>query len=167
MRQKLSILLAALFLAIPATAQTVYDWSHVGSTGVVGDTGAFSYTHAGPTMRFRSISTGTIVARYNVTNTYGSGSSLTPPWTTLTAAFTDDSSLGSVTVKLIELDKCSNTETTICTINSSDSGSLQCETCSFSSSTFDFANNSYYVEVTLARTSTTANEQIHTVAVDD
>jgi hypothetical protein len=160
------LLALALFVtAIPAFAQT-HDWTSIGGVGRVAPAGAFKITFAGPTLKFNSISTGDIVARYPVTNTYGSGTSKTPPWTTLWASYKDTSSSGSVTTRLYEVEKCTAVETLICTITSSNSASNQCSSCSFSSSTFDFANNTYWVEVTLSRSATSAAEEIHSVAVN-
>ena len=160
------LLVLALFTAaVPVFAQT-HDWTSIGGTGLVDKNSAFKVAWLGPTLRFSSISTGTIVARYPVTNTYGSGTSKTPAWTTLWATYKDNSTLGSVTARLYEVDKCSAAETLICTITSSDSASNQCSTCTFSSSTFDFANNTYWVEVTLTRSATSAAEEIHSVAIN-
>ena len=158
--------LALFLITLPALAQT-HDWTSVGVGGRVEKNSAFKITFTGPTLRFNSISTGDVIARYPVTNTYGSGSSKTPAWTTLWSTYKDNSASGSVTTKLWEVEECTGTETLICTINSSDSGSsAQCDSCSFSSSTFDFANNTYYVEVILNRSVTSAAEEIHSVAVN-
>jgi hypothetical protein len=166
MRTIARLLALTLFVtALPALAQT-HDWTSIGGTGRVAPAGAFKITFSGPTLKFNSISTGSIVARYPVTNTYGSGTSLTPPWTTLWASYKDNSASGSVTARLYEVEKCTGAETLICTITSSDSSSNQCSSCSFSSSTFDFGNNSYWVEVTLNRTATSAAEEIHSLAVN-
>ncbi len=163
MRAFCSLTILALLLALPAAAQS-YDWSNVGSVGII--QAGIGHDFTGPTFSHSAFRTGTLTARYPVTNTYGSGTSKTPPWTTLTASYTDNSNLGSVTTRLVEVDKCSNTETTICTITSSDGADPHCSTCSFSSSTFDFANNTYYVEVKIARTSTSATEALHSVGVN-
>jgi hypothetical protein len=160
------LLALALFIAALPLASQTHDWTSIGGTGIVAPAGAFKVLFSGPTLKFTTISTGTIVARYPVTNTYGSGTSKTPPWTTLWSSYKDNSSSGSVTTKLYEVDKCTGAETLICTINSSNSSSNQCSSCTFSSSTFDFANNTYWVEVTLARTATSAAEEIHSVAVN-
>jgi hypothetical protein len=167
MKNTTRLLALALFLAaLPALAQT-HDWTSVGSTGIVDPkAGAFKLTWTGPTLKFNSISTGDIIARYPVTNTYGSGTSKTPAWTTLWATYKDNSASGVITAKLFEVDKCSGTETLICTITSANSAATQCSTCTFSSSTFDFANNTYYVEVILSRSSTSAAEEIHSLAVN-
>ncbi|HEX8153406.1 MAG TPA: hypothetical protein VF698_09790 [Thermoanaerobaculia bacterium] len=159
------LVLALLLAALPAAAQT-YDWSAVGSTGVL-VTGVGGYDTTGPTIKHAGTFRSTLTIRYPVVNTYGSNSSKTPPWTTLTSTYTDDGASGSVTTRLVEVDKCSNTETTICTVVSSDGTSAPaCSSCTFSSSTMDFANNTYYVEVKLARTNTTALAQIHSVGVN-
>lgn len=166
MRTTTRLLALALFMtALPALAQT-HDWTSVGVTGRIAPAGAFKMLYSGPTLKFSSISTGDIVARYPVTNTYGSGTSKTPPWTTLWASYKDNSASGSVVARLYELEKCTGVETLICTITSSDSSSNQCSSCSFSSSTFDFGNNTYWVEVTLNRTVTSAAEEIHSLAVN-
>jgi hypothetical protein len=166
MKNTTRLLALALFLAaLPALAQT-HDWTSVGVGGRVDKTSLFKVTFTGPTLRFNSISTGDLIARYPVTNTYGSGTSKTPAWTTLWSTYKDNSAAGSVTTKLYGVEECSGTETLICTITSSDSSSNQCSSCTFSSSTFDFANNTYWVEVTLNRTATSAAEEIHSVAVN-
>lgn len=161
-----SLSLFALLLSLPALGQS-YDWSNTGSTGNFQQGSFFSATSAGPTLKFRSTSTGTIVKRYLVTNTFGSATGSIPGWTNLRAAFTDDSSNGSVVIKLFKVDNCSNAETQLCEIDSSNASGVQCESCALaSSSDVDFANFTYWVEVTLARSATTANEQIHSVALN-
>ena len=166
MKNTTRLLALALFLAaLPALAQT-HDWTSVGVGGRVDKNSLFKVTFTGPTLRFNSTSTGDLIARYPVTNTFGSGTSKTPAWTTLWSSYKDNSASGSVTTKLYGVEECSGTETLICTITSSDSSSNQCSTCTFSSSTFDFANNSYWVEVTLNRSATSAAEEIHSVAVN-
>src|SRR5262245_31757306 len=136
-------LLGLLLAAFPLAAQT-YDWSMVGSTGAISNPGA-GYQFTGPTFEFAPFARGTLTARYRVTNTYGSAVSKTPAWTTLYAAVTDNSSSGSVTTRLLQVDKCNNTETQICSITSSDSSDPHCDTCTFASNTIDFANYEYYV----------------------
>jgi hypothetical protein len=158
--------LAALLVALPAAAQT-YDWSSTGSTGNFDYASTFKYTTAGPTVKFGSFQSGTINFRYPVTNTFGTSNGSIPGWTTLHATYTDDSSSGSVTITLYRVDKCDFSETQLCSITSSDgSNTPVCSTCNFSSSDVDFANYYYYVLVSLNRSNTTANEQIHQVAIN-
>jgi hypothetical protein len=157
-------LLGLLLAAMPLAAQT-YDWSMVGSCGTVHNPAA-GYNFAGPTFTFSTTYRSPLTARYRVTNTYGSAVSKTPAWTTLYASLTDNSSSGSVVAKLIRVDKCNNTTTTLCTITSSDSPDPHCDSCNFNSSDIDFANYEYYVEVVLSRSVSTATEALHTVAIN-
>jgi hypothetical protein len=158
--------LAALLAALPAAAQT-FDWSSTGSTGIYDYPSMYKYSTTGPSVKFANFQSGTVLFRYPVTNTYGSATSTLPGWTTLHATFTDDSSNGSVTVKLFKVDKCDYTETQLCSITSSDgANSPVCDSCTFNSTDVDFANYYYYVEVTLARSATSANELIHAVALN-
>ena len=158
-------LLAMLVTALPLSAQITNDWSMVGSCGAVANPAA-GYDFTGPTFTFSTTYRSPLVARYRVTNTYGSASTLTPAWTTLHATLTDDSASGSVVAKLIRVDKCNNTETTLCTITSSDNANPQCATCSFNNGDIDFANYQYYVQVTLARSNTVAVEALHALSID-
>jgi hypothetical protein len=154
--------LALLLLALPAAAQINYDWSNVGSVAILqAGTGAVT---TGPTFTFAASRTGTITGRFNVTNTYSGAQDKTPPWTTLSFAYTDNSSLGNVTLRLYEVDKCSNAEQQICEITSTDNGS--CDVCVFGAGAIDFANNVYYIQANINRTSTAANIALHSVAIN-
>ena len=158
--------LAALLVALPLAAQT-YDWSSTGSTGSFDYASTYKFTTSGPTLKFGSFQSGSLVFRYPVTNTYGSATSKQPGWTTLYATYTDDSANGSVTIKLFKVDKCDYTETQLCSITSADGTTTPaCDSCTFNSTDVDFANYYYYVEVTLARSSTSATEAIHAVALN-
>jgi hypothetical protein len=64
----------------------------------------------------------------------------------------------------MQVDKCSNAETMICNIESSDNTS--CNTCVFTSNTLDFANNLYYIHANVNRTSTSAAVSLHSVALN-
>jgi hypothetical protein len=158
--------LAALLVALPLSAQT-YDWSSTGSTGNFDYVSTYKYSTTGPTVKFGPFQSGPISFRYPVTNTYSTGSGSIPGWTTLHATFTDDSASGSVTITLYRVNKCDFSETQLCSITSSDGANAPvCDTCTFNSTDIDFANYYYYVLVTLSRSNTTANEQIHGVAIN-
>jgi hypothetical protein len=156
-----TIILALILAALPAAAQVSYDWSHVGSVGIV--QAGTGHVFTGPSIG--SARTGTVTARYNVTNTVGGGIDKTPAWTTFAAAYTDSSASGVITLRLFQVDKCSNQETEICALASSDNGT-ECNTCTFGSSTFDFANNFYYIQANITQTSASAGVQLHTVAIN-
>jgi hypothetical protein len=168
MRTRKSFLLftivALLFVAaVPLTAQvTAYDWSSAGVNGIVDPT-SVARASSGPALTFSGSTTGTIVARYPVTNTYGGGQSTTPPWSIMWVTFVDNSALGSVIAKLYSVDKCANTQHMLCQVTSNDAGPF-CSPCGLGDP-FDFGNNSYYIEVTLNRTSSAATEQIDILAL--
>ena len=157
-------LLGILLVALPLAAQT-YDWSMVGSCGQITNP-ATGYQFTGPTFEFSGTFRGNLTARYRVTNTYGSATSKTPGWTTLYAALTDNSTSGSVTAKLMRVDKCNNTVTQLCALTSTDSPDPHCDTCTFNSTDVDFANYEYYVEVTLSRSVSTVTASLHSVALN-
>ena len=52
----------------------------------------------------------------------------------------------------------------ICNITSNDNGT--CDSCTFTSNTIDFANNFYYIQANINRTSTSANIALHSVALN-
>lgn len=164
---KLSCAMVLLLLAsMPLAAQSL-DWSSVGSTGIVdsGDIGSNLWNMTGATFTLKPSVVGAVEARYPVTNTVGSATDLTPGWTTFSAAMADDTSLGSVTATLYEVDKCSNTQTQLCTLTSSDSDSSpHCYTCEFQGG-LDFANNAYYIDVSIARDAATGTIALYELAL--
>lgn len=161
MKAIISFIVLALLLAVPATAQN-YDWSHVGSVGTIA--AGIGHNFIGPSFTFSPSRTGTLTTRYNITNTVGGAIDKSPAWTTFTAAYTDNSSNGNVSLRLMQVDKCNNAETMICNIGSQDNGS--CDSCTFTSNTIDFANNFYYILANINRTSTSANIALHSVALN-
>src|SRR5687767_11200300 len=104
MKAIISFTVLALLLAVPATAQN-YDWSHVGSVGTIAAGSGHVFT--GPSFTFAPTRTGTLTTRYNITNTVGGAIDKSPAWTTFTAAYTDNSSNGNVSLRLMQVDKCS------------------------------------------------------------
>lgn len=164
--KKAIFVLMLVVCAFPASAQ--WDWSMPGSAGVVGDGTASLgvYTFAGSAFSVTTGSTGTVDARYPVTNTVGSVTDLTPGWTTLQIAVHDAYTTSGVTATLYEVDKCSSTETQICSVTSSETDQdVHCNTCTFSSTTFDFANNAYYVYVSINNSVSTAGAALYELAV--
>jgi hypothetical protein len=159
-----AVLSMVVFAAIPLFAQSTYDWSMVGSAGTV-DPSSAAHAFAGPTLKFASGTIGTIVARYPVTNTYGNGFGTTPPWIYLILSYANNSASGSVSARLMRVSHCSGDEEQMCRINGANTnGSPTCAHCLFNPGELDFSNNSYYVEVTITRSSTSADPQVHTVA---
>jgi hypothetical protein len=144
----------ALFLAaFPLSAQTG-TWTAVASTGALDDS-SLSVTAVGTVgIQHQPNFLTAIIARYNVTNTYGGGLDDTPPWNTLDLGYFDNSSLGQVTASLIQVDPCTGTPVTLCSKMSADNGS-NCVSCFFTAP-MDFSRFNYVVEVVVSRSSTAA-----------
>jgi len=158
--------LAALVLALPAAAQTM-DWNMAGSAGNVDEQAANAglYAFTGTNAHFRGANVGQIVLRYPVTNTYGSFNSKMPGWTTMELAATDNGANGFVTARLVQVDRCSNVETTLGTVTSTDddNGGVQCHLVNVAG--IDFGNFIYYIEVTLARNAAGAQASVQSLAL--
>lgn len=150
-----SLAITVLFLAaLPLAAQTG-TWTAVGSTGVIDESAAGIYAFGSTNLTFLGAATGTIVARYNVTNTWGGGNNDAPPWNFLQMGYFDSNAATSVRADLFKVDPCSGTQTLLCTINSNDFTAPTCSTCTIPGG-LNFAASVYYVQVTLTRTAATA-----------
>ncbi|HKO57235.1 MAG TPA: hypothetical protein VJ276_15270 [Thermoanaerobaculia bacterium] len=147
-----------LFGVFPLAAQSL-DWSSVGSTGAIDESSTALYDFSGRALQFRSGATGTIVARYQVHDTYGAGVTRTPPWHVLWASLSD-----GATVRLLSVEKCFGAEQTICTITSTEGSGPSCRLCIFGE-LLNFGTNSYYIETTLTRSSTATNSALNLVAL--
>lgn len=161
------VLVLALW-TLPAAAQNNWDWSSAGSAGVVDHTTASLglYTMTGAYFGLGASNIGTAEARYPVTNTVGSSTDISPAWTTFQIAVHDQYVAGgSVTATLYEVDKCSSVETPLCQITSSDSDQdVHCDSCTFEGG-LDFANNAYYVFVSVVKSDTTADPRLYELAI--
>jgi hypothetical protein len=142
-----------LFLAaLPVTAQT-RAWSAVGSTGSIDETSLGSYAVNTTSLFHQSAAVGTVVARYNVTNT--SGGTDTPPWTTLEMTYFDIDAGSTVSATLIQVDRCTGFPRTICSVTSVDATSQRCVSCTFpAGTTINFATSLYVVEARVTRSAT-------------
>lgn len=154
-------LFALLVSALPLLAQ---DWSAVGSVGHVDESSVGSYEVTGPDIQFRLGATGTIYARYHVTNTYGSANSFIPPWGRLVMGYFDNGNQVTIHARMMRVDLCSNTVTQLCEIKSTDSSLSHCDVCALSQQV-DFQNYAYYVEADLNRSSTSGVAIIHHVGL--
>lgn len=153
MRTLFRFALALLFLAaLPLAAQTG-TWTAIPSTGAIDESSLGAYNVSGPNLSHVAGSLTPIVARYNVTNTYGGGADDTPPWTRLELGYFDNSAAGSVSARLYRVDPCTGTPVLICNVPSVDNSTSTCEACSITAG-FDFSQYLYYVEVVITRTST-------------
>ena len=163
MQPRNRIALIAILLLLPlAAAQAVpLHWTAVGSGGTIdpvfNNTGGYVYTGAG--IAFGSSGTLSILSRYNVVNPTGTD---TPAWTTLEMGYTDPTAGGGVAVNLVQVDPCTGNTTTICSVSST-TATQSCRSCTFASTTFNFATKLYFVQVTLNRTSTASSPVLYTL----
>ena len=155
MRRVAALLAAMAFLAALPTVAETGVWTSIASAGAIDPTATGIYSLSGATLTYSSSSTSTspIIARYNVTNTWGASD--TPPWDTLEIGYLDTNSSVSVRAELFQVNPCTGVRQALCVIFSSDSASATCKSCSFAP-TIDFGLNTYYVEVALQRSSATA-----------
>ncbi len=143
--------LFAFFLAtLPLAAQSG-AWSAVGSTGAIGETSLGIYAFNTPALQHRVGTTGTILAHYNVTNTFGGGLTDTPGWTTLEMTWFDNSIQSAIAAVLFRVDRCTGATTVLCNVSSLDIATPTCRTCTFPVGSIDFGNSLYFVQVRLAR----------------
>lgn len=164
MRSLFRCFVALLFLAsLPLAAQTG-TWTAVASTGALDESAAGAYAVGGAVLGHTGGSLTTLVARYNVTNTYGGGSDDTPPWTRFELGYFDNSASGQVTARLYRVDPCTGAPLLICTVPSVDSTTPDCDTCTITAG-FDFSQYLYYVEVTISRTSSAATPTARTLRI--
>ena len=157
--------IAAFILALPAAAQNM-DWNMVGSAGTVDEAAAAAaiYAFTGTNAHFAGANVGQIFLRYPVTNTYGSSVATAVPWTTLEMAATDNSMNGFVRARLIQVDRCSNVETIIATVQTVDGPAAP--VCFLQAvPAMDFGLFIYYIEVTIARNNANALEVLHSLAL--
>lgn len=150
----LTLTVAFLFLgALPLASQNG-AWTAVGSTGVI-DEGSLGIFQFGPTdlTYGPGSSLNSITARYNVTNTFGGANSDTPPWQNLEMGYLDTNAQVGVQATLFQVDRCTGTQTALCTVMSVDNSISVCRRCQLTAPV-DFGINLYYVQVVLTRSTT-------------
>ena len=147
----LGLVTLALLIA-PAVSFAQSGWTSPCSSGATIDETALGLYAVNPfpnnaCLTYRAASTGTIAARYDVTNT-AVPSTPVPPWAIFEFGYVD-TGLGSATAILYEINPCVPNPVVICRIVSVDN--QFCGQCTFSNNTFNFLTNLYFVEVTLNR----------------
>lgn len=151
-RLRISWMFSVLFLVLSLSASAQPDWTRVGSTGTIDETAVGTYEVNGAGLFHAGGSFTNIVARFNVDNV--SNQFPLAPWTTLELTAQDGSALGVVGATLFRVPRCSGTSIAVCSVSSTDAvASPTCTRCTLAAP-LDFANNSYYVQVTVIRQST-------------
>lgn len=151
-RNVLAGLVAVAVLALAAGAEAQV-WTAVASGGAIEHGSAATYATSNGTLVFRTGTIGNVRAVFNVTNPLDFGN---PGWTTL--EFTGQNPGGGIgvfaTAVLYRQPRFSTSAITVCSVVLPISGSLTTATCAFAP-TIDFANNYYFVRVSLGRETTT------------
>jgi hypothetical protein len=143
------LVLALLLLPLSLSAQTG-TWTAVASTGAIDEASLAAYSTNGTFLQHLGASVTNVVARYNVTNTFGGGLTDVPPWNTLELGYFDNAVGSSVTAVLFRVDPCTGARVTLCSIVSTDATTATCQKCNFTQQV-NFAAFLYYVEVTVQR----------------
>jgi hypothetical protein len=151
--------LAFFLAALPLAAQSG-DWTAVGSTGAIADLSLGIYGFNGPALQHRAGVTGTVLANYNVTNTFGGGLTDTPPWNTLEVTWFDNSPSSAIAAVLMEVDRCTGAVTVLCNVSAVDNPAITCNSCNFPAGSINFVTSSYFVQVRLARSVNTVTPQV-------
>lgn len=131
--------------------QLLTPWTAIGSTGVVDESSANAYAFGAADIGFRGGSPATtLIARYNVTNTFDNNPDPNfPGWTTLEMG--SSAPLNTIVeARLFRLRACDNQLELLC-IARNRSNDAPCAKCEIPQP-IDFTSNLYYVEVSLDRT---------------
>lgn len=138
----------ALSLAVVPFAADAATWTAVASSGSIDESSLNAFAVSGPNLSHNAASLTDVVARYNITDTSGTGE---PGWTTLEMTASNASG-GMVRADLYQVNACGDDALQLCIIFAQ--GGPSCRTCTFSAGTFDFNNYLYYVELRITRPST-------------
>ena len=154
MKNHFSLLAAVLLvLTVPASAQL---WSAAGSTASVDEASLGLFEFSGQTLQFKAGAVGTITARYPIVSDITN-----PGWGSMWIGYAG----AGVTVTLKEVSQCGNTEAVITTFNNPNTPEANiCAGHFFGPFTWNFAQRSYYLEVTLTRATTATNPRFNRVA---
>ena len=126
-------------------------WTAIGSTGVVDEASVGLFGTAGSSIGFKpNVAGNTLVARYNVTNTFDNNANPNQPgWKTLEMGSNAPNSV-IIEATLFEVNACAPAQKVVCkAVNRSND--RPCSTCPIISPV-DFTKNLYYVEVKFDRT---------------
>ena len=155
MKNHLSLFAAVLLVlaAVPASAQL---WSAAGSTASIDEASLGLFEFSGQTLQFKAGAVGTITARYPIVSDITN-----PGWGSMWIGYAG----AGVTVTLKEVSQCGNTEAVITTFNNPNTPEANiCAGHFFGPFTWNFAQRSYYLEVTLTRATTATNPRFNRVA---
>jgi peptidoglycan hydrolase-like protein with peptidoglycan-binding domain len=153
MKRHLVLVAAALFVlaALPASAQQL--WGTAGSVGIIDESSVNLYEFSGQSLQFRPGAVGTIVARYPIVSDIQN-----PNWGSMWMGYAG----AGFTARIVEVQECGITETTVATFNNPNTPEANiCISDVFGPYTWNFAQKSYYLEITLTRATTATNPRFN------
>lgn len=161
MAKKAIVLIAVLIatsLLMPAAVKA-QPWTGAGPTAVIDEQSVGAYSANPQYIGFNLAGlTGDIIAYFNVTDTTATGN---PAWSTLQLGYFDSSPSSQVTAKLVQLNPCNGNLNVLCSVTSTDASFTSCVQCTFPAGSVNFnAGFTYYVSVTINRTSTAVSPKL-------
>lgn len=156
------LVLALLLLPLSLSAQTG-TWTAVASSGDIDEASLGLFAVNGALLQHAAGAVGQVVARYNVTNTYGGAASDVPPWHTLELGYFDGAAASQVTATLFQVNPCTGASQILCIITSVDNAAPTCLTCNFNQ--VNFGAFLYYVEVVVQRANNVPNPSARTLRI--
>jgi hypothetical protein len=161
---------AALVLSLSAVgAHAVEAWSTAASAGTVDEASTKLLSLESPTVQFKTSKTGTATVRYPLHDLFVDPANPSPKW--LGMRFRDDGPDARITAQLFQQDHASGVVTPISPLVDSDTVSPQAgfqflwrSNCAMA---LNFFQNTYWVEVTLARATTAGNPAVQQVRMDN
>jgi hypothetical protein len=142
-------------------AGSEYIWSSpCSSGGIIDESSTGLYQVFGSQLWHKTGATGDVVARYDVVPPPGIGML---KGIFMVLGYLDTGPNGSVTATLWEVDRCTGSASSLCSVESEDSPTADCVFCLAGEP--DFINNLYFVNVTVSRRTTTAIVRANTIAL--
>ena len=157
------LVLSLLLLPLSLSAQTG-TWTAVASSGDIDEASLGIFAVNGAFLNHAPGTVGVVVARYNVTNTFGGGLSDMPGWNTLELGYFDGAAGSQVTATLFQVNPCTGATMLLCAVTSADVAAATCRTCQFNQQ-INFLNFLYYVEVTVQRNAAALNVSARTLRI--
>lgn len=160
----------AATVALAATsAQAVDAWSSVGTTGAIDESSTSLLQLSNGTIQFQGSKIGTATVRYQVQDLFPDAANPSPKW--LGLRFRDNGLDSRIQARLYQLNWGTGVVTALGPVWDSDtttaSASFQSAWRSDCTLALDFYNNSYWVDVTLTRTTTVGTPAVQQVRMDN
>lgn len=161
---------AALFLCLPAIGAHAYEaWSNAATAGTVDESSTGLLSLSGTTAQFMSGKTGTAIMRFPVNNVFTDAANPSPKWIGL--RFRDNGTDARITAQLYQQNYSTGVVTAIGPMYDSNSHaaspSFQLNWIHDCAMALDFFANSYWLETTLTRLTTTGTPAVQQVRMDN